>query len=144
MYDLPIPVRLAVLGLATLLPLVALGGAVSTWSSSGPYRRTATALLILVATVLAYLHPLAQEAMNHAYLEPKLERARALSGEAVERMFVELGEPNQVVRASPGVSGSYGFASYRSAWWAPLAQVELIVPLSNDGERVGVIAHFAD
>ena len=98
----------------------------------------------LVAMALAYLHPLVQEGVNQAHLEPKLERARALQGETVDRLYAELGVPTQVVAASHGRAGSYGYATFGPAWWAPLAQSEVVVPLSEDGMRVSMIAHLAD
>ena len=144
MFDLPPPVILAVVAVATLLPLVALTGARSAWSSNGPRRGLATTLWSLVAMALAYLHPLVQEGVNQAHLEPKLERARALQGETVDRLYAELGVPTQVVAASHGRAGSYGYATFGPAWWAPLAQSEVVVPLSEDGMRVSMIAHLAD
>ena len=144
MFDLPPPVILAVVAVATLLPLVALVGARWAWSSNGPRRGLATTLWSLVAMALAYLHPLVQEGVNQAHLEPKLERARALHGETVERLYAELGVPTQVVAASHGRAGSYGYATFGPAWWAPLAQSEVVVPLSEDGMRVSMIAHLAD
>ena len=144
MFDLPPPLILAVVAVATLLPLVALVGARRAWSSNGPRRGLATTLWSLVAMALAYLHPLVQEGVNQAHLEPKLERARALHGETVERLYAELGVPTQVVAASHGRAGSYGYATFGPAWWAPLAQSEVVVPLSEDGMRVSMIAHLAD
>lgn len=144
MFDLPPPVILAVVAVATLLPLVALVGARGAWSSNRPRRGLATALWSLVAMALVYLHPVVQEGMNQAHLEPKLERARALHGEAIERLYAELGVPTQVVAASHGRAESHAYATFGPAWWAPLAQSEVVVPLSEDGMRVGMIAHLAD
>lgn len=144
MWDLPRPLLLAVLVLAALPPLVAVVAAFLARSSSRPRRRVATVPLLLLAAILTYLHPLVQEMVNQVYLEPKLERARAMNGESVERLFAELGEPDRVVGASPGVSGSYGYALYGPARWTPLGQIELVVPLTDDGERVSVIAHLSD
>lgn len=142
MDDLSPSTALMVMVLAALLPLAAIRGTVMAWSSSGSFRGVGAGLLAVLAAALAYLHPLAQEALNQAHLGPKLERARALDGEGVERLILELGEPEQVVLAS--APSSYSYASYGPAWWTPFAWTELVVPLSKDGGHVSVIAHFAD
>ena len=144
LWDAPKVVVIAVLVLATLLPVVALVAAFDAQRSSERERRRVAPPLALIALVLSYLHPVSQEFLNELYLAPKLERARALAGESVEQLYADLGEPSFVMHDSSPSPQSYSYLLYRPAPWTPLAAQELVVPISDDGKRVSIIAHFSD
>lgn len=144
LWDAPKAVVIAVLVLATLLPVLALVAALAARRSSERQRRRAAPALALVALALTYLHPVSQELLNELYLGPKLERARALAGESVEQLYADLGQPSLVMPDPSPSPQSYGYLLYRPAPWTPLAAQELVVPLSDDGKRVSMIAHFSD
>jgi len=144
LWDAPKALVVAVLSAATLLPLLALVGAVlASGSREARLRRTAPALL-LAAIVLTYFHPVTQESLNTLYLEPKLERARALAGQSLKQLIADVGEPSRIVPDPSPSAQDYGYVLYHRAPWTPLAARELVVPTSDDGRLVSMIAHYSD
>lgn len=144
LWDAPQVIVIAVLVIATLLPVLTLVAAVAAGRSSERRRHRVAPALALLAIALTYLHPVSQEFLNELYLGPKLERARALAGESVERLYADLGEPSLVMSDPSPSPQSYGYLLYRPAPWTPLAAQELVVPVSDDGRRVSMIAHYSD
>lgn len=120
--------------------LTAIGIVLTLRASESKPRQTGV-ILIFLGAVLTYGHPWLQEELNGWYLEPKLDASRAMVGRDLSELLGALGEPDQTVH--PG-AGRESYLIFGAAPWTPFARTELLVPLSDQGTKIGAFAHLVD